>query len=218
MQGRSRKTRRGRPSSHLCNSTHPARSLPALAALHAAWPLALPSLPCRHPQDLSQPPPGFPGPPPGPCLVLRGCQPACGAAPASLLTRNRNLVLPLSAAPPVARRLLEQSVLPAWRAACAEAGIPFEDARAAAAAAGAPSQRQHPPQQPGQAQEQQQQEEEEREGAAAAKRPPVPWEVLAHVGPRLAGAAKRYACVQLDDFVESLTARLSRLECHPGGA
>jgi hypothetical protein len=54
--------------------------------------------------------------------------------PARLLTSNPHLVLPLACVPDAARRPLESSVLPAWAAACAEAGIPFLRAEAAGGA------------------------------------------------------------------------------------
>ncbi len=57
-----------------------------------------------HPrQTFPAAPPGAGGPrrPLGPCLILKGRGPACGVAPACLLTDNPHLVMPLSALPNV---------------------------------------------------------------------------------------------------------------------
>lgn len=66
-------------------------------------------------QDLSAQLPGYAGV--GPCLVLRGRQPACGLLPACFLTDNPHVAIPLRQMSKVCREHWVAAVLPAWQAA-----------------------------------------------------------------------------------------------------
>ncbi|KAG1661518.1 hypothetical protein FOA52_000028 [Chlamydomonas sp. UWO 241] len=62
----------------------------------------------------------------GEAVVLRGCGPACGLAPACHVTTNTHLAIPLAGMTATGRRHILSDVLPVWQQACADSGAPSE--------------------------------------------------------------------------------------------